>query len=536
MEVTDQELLREFAARRCEKSFRQLVDRHLRLVFSVAHRVTGDPQLAEEIAQTTFTTLADKAAKIETTEALAGWLYHTARHLALRAIRSEQRRRQREQMAVTMNTDEPDSGVVAEHLETAMDQLKPEDRDALVLRFFEDRNLRDVGHELGLSEDAARMRVNRSLEKLRSIFSKLGITGTTAWLATTLPTSATAVVAVPTGLGASITATVVGGTAVAATAAIVAQTTSSTMNLFYLKTAAAVIAAAVLTGTSTYLVKENEAEQFRTEQIAMASDYAKIATEQQQAMAVIQLRDDQIQGLKRDVADIPRLRGEVDRLNRSIRELQVLEKEYLNLKSEIEISQRVALEIPPVRELMNRNLEALLAASKAGDTNEIQKRLTVHLETGASPEFAESVRKASAQSFTKTFANLASFEITDIADFATNASIATVTFLDAEGNSRIRQILFRQVGDEWLPAIRVSANSMRFLDDPNVPPQNVNDLARENYLNERKSAISVSYETERGWEKVPRVLDGRDPVQHIDTILELLPKIEETGPLQRQAP
>ncbi len=333
MEVTDQELLREFAARRCEKSFRHLVDRHLRMVFCVAHRVTGDQQLTEEIAQTTFTTLAGKADQIESTEALAGWLYHTARHLALRAIRSEQRRRQREQIAVTMNTDEPGPRVIAEHLESAMGQLKPEDRDALVLRYFEERNLRDVGQELGLSEDAARMRINRSLEKLRNIFGKLGITGTAAWLASALPTSATAAV-VPSGLGTSIATTVLGGTAIAATAAVITQTTSSSMTLFNLKTAAAVIAAAALTGTSTYLVKEDEAKQLRTEQAAMATDHAQLAAKRQQAMALVQLRDDQIQRLKNDVANIPRLRGEIDDVNRKLASMESALKENARLSVE----------------------------------------------------------------------------------------------------------------------------------------------------------------------------------------------------------
>ena len=257
MDATDQALLREFATRRCDASFRRLVERHLALVYSVAERVTGDRGLAEEIAQTTFATFAEKSAALDADTVIAGWLYHTARNLALMTVRSEVRRRQREKIAATMNTDEPGPSVVAEHLESAMDQLKPEDRDALVLRFFEDRNLRDVGHELGLTEDAARMRVNRALEKLRGVFGKLGITGSAAWLGVTLTTSATA--SVPAGLGASITTAVLSGTAIAASAtAIVTQTTATSMNLFNLKTAVVILATAALTSTSTVLlVKQN---------------------------------------------------------------------------------------------------------------------------------------------------------------------------------------------------------------------------------------------------------------------------------------
>jgi RNA polymerase sigma factor (sigma-70 family) len=235
MDATDHDLLRQFAAQRSEDAFRQLVSRHVGMVFGVARRVTDDPQLAEEVAQTAFATLAQKAGELRSDDVPAGWLYHTARHLALRAVRSEQRRRQREHLAATMNTNEPGPSVVAEHLESAMDQLPPADRDALVLRYFEDRNLREVGHELGLTEDAARMRVNRALEKLRGVFGKLGITGSAVWLGTTLTASATA--SVPAGLGATISTAVLGGTAVAAaTTALITETTATTMNLFNLKT------------------------------------------------------------------------------------------------------------------------------------------------------------------------------------------------------------------------------------------------------------------------------------------------------------
>jgi RNA polymerase sigma factor (sigma-70 family) len=326
MDATDQALLREFATRRCERSFRRLVERHLRLVYSVAERVTGERGLAEEVAQTTFAKLAEKSPELDGDTVIAGWLYHTARNLALMTVRSEVRRRQREEIAATMNTDEPGPNVVAEHLEAAMDQLPPADRDALVLRFFEDRNLREVGHELGLTEDAARMRVNRALEKLRGVFDKLGITGSAAWLGTTLTASATA--SVPTGLGATITTSVLGGTAIAAaTTALITETTATTMSLFNLKTAAAILGAAAVTGTTTYLVQEREVERVRADYQTLNETHGKLAAEQQEARELIQLRDEQVERLKRDVADLPRLRGEIDALRRQLSELAIQKEE-----------------------------------------------------------------------------------------------------------------------------------------------------------------------------------------------------------------
>jgi RNA polymerase sigma factor (sigma-70 family) len=324
MDATDHELLRQFATHRSEDAFRRLVNRHVGMVFSVARRVTDDPQLAEEVAQTTFAKLAQKAGELRPDDVPAGWLYHTARHLALRAVRSEQRRRQREHLAATMNTDEPGPSVVAEHLEAAMDQLPPADRDALILRYFEDRNLREVGHELGLTEDAARMRVNRALEKLRGVFGKLGITGSAAWLGTTLTASATA--SVPAGLCATITTTVLSGTALAAaTTALITETTATTMNLFNLKTAAAILGAAAVTGTTTYLVQEREADRLRADYQTLNETHGKLAAEQQEARELIQLRDEQLERLKRDVADLPRLRAEVTALRKNSERLAAIE-------------------------------------------------------------------------------------------------------------------------------------------------------------------------------------------------------------------
>ena len=59
---------------------------------------------------------------------------------------------------------------IAPLLDGALEQLGQNDHDAVVLRFFEGRNFKEVGAALGASEDAAKKRVNRALEKLPDIF------------------------------------------------------------------------------------------------------------------------------------------------------------------------------------------------------------------------------------------------------------------------------------------------------------------------------------------------------------------------------
>jgi hypothetical protein len=142
---------------------------------------------------------------------------------------------------------------------------------------------------------------------------------------------------VPAGLGATITTSVLGGTAVAAaTTALVTETTATTMNLFNLKTAAAILGAAAVTGTTTYFVQEREVERVRADYQTLHEAHGKLAVEQQEGRELIQLRDEQIERLKRDVADLPRLRGEVDKLNREMGILRKLESENEGLRQKLQ--------------------------------------------------------------------------------------------------------------------------------------------------------------------------------------------------------
>src|SRR5437868_5799868 len=120
--MDDRELLEEFVKHRSQSAFRELVERHLPVVFSAAQRMVRDAHLAEEVAQNVFTTLAQKAASIRPPQVLGGWLYNTTRHLAMHAVRAEQRRREREQTAFAMQSlaQTPDDPGIAEHLEPAM--------------------------------------------------------------------------------------------------------------------------------------------------------------------------------------------------------------------------------------------------------------------------------------------------------------------------------------------------------------------------------------------------------------------------------
>ena len=255
----DLTLLREYSRSHSEPAFATLVSRHVNLVYSVALRQVRERHLAEEITQAVFIILARKADSLGDKTILPGWLCRTARYVSARAVRTEFRRQRREQeayMQSSLNEPEPDVWrQIAPLLDGALDRLGRKDHDALVLRFFENKSLGEVGLAIGVSEDTARMRVNRALEKLRKFFTKRGVGSTAETIAETI--SAHSVQAAPALLAKSVTAVAVAKGAAASTSTLtLIKGALKIMAWTKMKTAAvAVVAVIVATGTTTLVIK-----------------------------------------------------------------------------------------------------------------------------------------------------------------------------------------------------------------------------------------------------------------------------------------
>src|SRR5881396_3155975 len=205
----DSALLRQYLEDHSDAAFAALVTRHINLVYSVALRHVGDPHQAEEITQAVFILLARKAPQLRHDKALSSWLFQATRLTASNFVRGETRRHRREQEAhMQAILDESGNDVwrqIAPLLDTAIASLSEKDRQAIVLRFYEGRNLRDVGAALGASEDAAEKRVSRAVEQLREFFAKRGVTVGASGLVVVM--SANAVQAAPVGLATSVSTT-----------------------------------------------------------------------------------------------------------------------------------------------------------------------------------------------------------------------------------------------------------------------------------------------------------------------------------------
>ena len=219
MDVDDMELLRDYARDGSEQAFRRLVERHIDFVYATALRQIGNVQLAQDVTQAVFIVLAEKAAAIPSTTILAGWLFRATRFAASNTRRAEARREHWEQKAAQMepsSPSEPEFEQVTPLLNEALEDLPELDRAAILLRYFERKTMEEVGHTLGTTENAAKMRLSRAVERLRTAIRQRGIVIPSAILVGIL--SAQASHAAPAGLAASI-----------ATAAILKQSSASTL-------------------------------------------------------------------------------------------------------------------------------------------------------------------------------------------------------------------------------------------------------------------------------------------------------------------
>lgn len=318
-----QQLLADYVRNASETAFRELITRYIGLVYSAALRlVEGDRHRAEDVAQIVFIDLARMAPKLPPEVLLGGWLHQHTWFVASNCMRDERRRQQRERRAAEMTElqapSEDNLKQITPLLDEAITQLGEADRAAILLRFFEQLDFRSVGDALGSSEDAARMRVARALEKLHLLLKSRGISTTAAALSATLSTIA--IETVPAGLVCKISAAALTG---AASATLLATTKTIAMTTLQKVLVATTLAAAI--GTGVY--ENRQAASWRESYQALQRQQGGMSEQIAQLQVANASFSNQLARTSPPVnstrlRELLRLRGEVGLLRRQQRELE----------------------------------------------------------------------------------------------------------------------------------------------------------------------------------------------------------------------
>jgi RNA polymerase sigma factor (sigma-70 family) len=334
---SDAQLLRDYAEHANEAAFREIVLRHTHLVYSAALRQVESADLARDVAQNVFTDLARKAhalaPKLAPNSSLLGWLYRGTRFEALNLRRTVLRQPSREKLAMEAlipNTDPaPDWERLRPVLDEAMADLSDPDREAVLLRFFKNSPLSEIGTALGVSDDAAQKRVSRALDKLRDNLSRRGIATASGALGVLVTTNA--VQSAPAGLAATLASTAL--TALPASTAILA-TKAVAMTTFQKAIIGAALAAAIGTG----IFKANQVAHLRDENQNLAAQREKLSVERDDALSSAAANSNALQQLQRDQTDLLRLRAEVGALRKQTNEMAGLRQANQKLQAALNSS------------------------------------------------------------------------------------------------------------------------------------------------------------------------------------------------------
>jgi len=448
----DRQLLAEFCRNGSEAAFRQLVGRHLNLVYSAAMRiVNGDTHLAQDIAQLVFSNLAGKARALPANVVLAGWLHRDTRFTALEWLRREHRRIEREREAATMHELEAAGQIewsrLRPVLDEVLDELDDDDRHALLLRFFEQQSLAQVGSALGIAEEAARKRTSRALDQLRGVLARRGVHSTTEALAGTF--TSRAMVVAPAGLAASIAAAALAG----ATATASAAGTGTWTALKYItmtKLKLSLIGAVVAAGVATPLVVQHQSQaRLREENLALrqqVDEQSRLAAENKRLTALLE-EANRLEPAPEPSRELLRLRSEISLLRQQNQELARI------LARSQSAAPKQAGDYEPSTSWTDSGSATPEAAAgtfawaaKTGNTNKLAEILIVPEEVGTN---TEEFLGAMSMILQPAVSKIKGARLVSMDKPAPDEVTFVFENVLADGNTQLSPLTLKQVGGNW---------------------------------------------------------------------------------------
>jgi RNA polymerase sigma factor (sigma-70 family) len=471
---TDLQLLQRYTRERAEDAFAEIVRRHLDLVHSAALRQVRSPQLAEETAQSVFTDLARNAQRLAPETILTAWLYQVTRRTAIDVVRREARRQLREQIATEMNAMNASAAEwthIEPLLDEAMSALDETDRAAVLLRYFENKSLRDVGQQLGVSDDAAQKRVSRAVERLREFFAKRGVAVGASGLVAIV--SVNAVQAAPVGLAVTIsTATVLSGTTIAAAATATATQTIAMTTLQ--KTLLAVTVGAACVATPV-LIQHQAQVKLRDENASLRQQVEQLSALVAENERLSNLAAQISPALSKDqLNDLVRLRNEVGTLRRQTNELLKLREENRRLQTAQgkrtqplpTISASGELESPDIAAEMEFPREAwafagytnpenavvsLASAALAGDLATFLNSLTPEFQAKQWEKWKGDGKNETQirDNLVKEFGRTETIRILNRENISENEIVLSLLIDNGGGHRETPRMRVQRIGDEW---------------------------------------------------------------------------------------
>jgi RNA polymerase sigma-70 factor (ECF subfamily) len=170
-------------------AFRLLVERHSRVIFRVAYRMTGNEHDADDVVQETFLRAYRQLDHFEERANFSTWLHRIAVNCSLDLLRSRGRHdrhradatifdgEEEREREIASSDPQPDrlllSAEMQQHVASAMDKLSGNERTAFILRHFEGMPVEEIGKTLGIQVNAAKHTIFRAVRKLREALEPL---------------------------------------------------------------------------------------------------------------------------------------------------------------------------------------------------------------------------------------------------------------------------------------------------------------------------------------------------------------------------
>jgi len=156
----------------CLESFGELCSRYYNAMAAVGYSLLRDRQLAEDAAQETFARAIRNIRKLDGSQKFGAWLAAICRNVS-KDMR-DARKRTVELKAEDLLPAESTEDVGASEIRKAIWELGDEDRETILLRYYNELSQEKMGEVLGISRSAANRRLKKAQERLARILGRYG--------------------------------------------------------------------------------------------------------------------------------------------------------------------------------------------------------------------------------------------------------------------------------------------------------------------------------------------------------------------------